>query len=760
MKTKYYSLFYTASPESVSKKSSGFGVRTVTEGTPQELIDLLNDSVYNSYSSGLYQNKKWQSEPSTINDFPKRYYFRNVGDGKWYVFGRAAYAGYDFPFYEKGNACRPGNYITNMLVFDQWPGKDVFSLLLGGDAEHLAFRPADCSPRLDNEEMLFFMKGKPQLLPVEEKPLAKIELNVPKESVDLFFSYLESIKTGLPLVVKIKDEAMAKVCVGFLSLLADNYAKEATYELNYQGQGYPKNCAVTFINEYYSSQISPVACTFVDFITGKRNVTEIETRWRKNVEQEIEAAGLSEELSEWVYSSMASDNVSESEGLNSNLFNYKYHPDRFGLDIPELGAFLKVLSRHCKAGQLDSVLLNSLVSDMFMKAESVEAFGSAFVISNMCKAESLLDDITLALTKDRFAKYLNSSVTVMSKAVVDLDKSVFADYLLKDKFPHPKEIVRDCIQEGIGNTYEVSRILEASADRRVKNLVELAQKYPAIVEQVRVLLDKDSQEAAKVDYIREFASHKSNTDFGVFFFRQLASTLGSGDVREKIRLFDEYSQANTSFAKYLFNKPQVHEDLYQRFEKEVDITSAKDRQLIEKSVLDLLPEDAPSRGRWALLRNVLAKEIVESDGAKDYYKLAMKLHSTEAVKKVAPKCFEVMTITEIPDFIKETKEFLTEEQVLEYAQKGVKGTGNEYLKQIAIAYKYDYDRILAVSAGFGLKDKDKFKKFMKENFASMWNAHAVKGFFSGLFSKSDKKTKEVKSGESRSGKEKSDKKRK
>ena len=54
-------------------------------------------------------------------------------------------------------------------------------------------------------------------------------------------------------------------------------------------------------------------------------------------------------------------------------------------------------------------------------------------------------------------------------------------------------------------------------------------------------------------------------------------------------------------------------------------------------------------------------------------------------------------------------------------------------------YKYDYDRIITIAPEFGVSDKTAQRQLMKDNFPSVYKAHAAKEFFGKIKSLFGKK---------------------
>ena len=114
---KCYQIFYNSCASTLAGPPTGFGVRTATEGTPQEYISLvLKDVTLRSYNSGKFTypnpSKVMMETPEKIYEYPKRYFFRHLPvtpEKSVYVLGRAVATVFDHDFYSTGKMTRPGN---------------------------------------------------------------------------------------------------------------------------------------------------------------------------------------------------------------------------------------------------------------------------------------------------------------------------------------------------------------------------------------------------------------------------------------------------------------------------------------------------------------------------------------------------------------------------------------------------------------------------------------------------------------------------
>lgn len=736
---KYYSLFYNACQARLFGGSgSGFGVRTVTEGTPKEVVAELSNYMLYSYSAGSFDTHFNAVDPKKINMYPCKYVFHRLGQTDYYLMARTAYIGYDIDFYLSGKPCRGGNYVVNLYAFEGWPGKKVFSLLQdSSSSECLQFLPLDRTPSLDNAELKALIVGKPQFLPVENKSLAELSVSVPGESIDAYFSYLEARGKNQPLVVRTKAADAERIAAGFMCLLPEDVAQMTPFILNYQEEGIFQGFAVAFINEYYQHELSPISCTIADLVSGSRKILPLESMWRDDVEKEIAAGGLSKEMSSWIYSQTALRSVSLSKEINEVLYRYCFHPELFAINMIETPGFLDVLTDESFKSCLDAKLLNGLLADEIENASDFSKVEAAISHAGRLSSRGLLAETSKNAMKTRLAFFANSSVEVLSNLFRKVDKSVLDQYLSKSDFPPVGDIASKCILNDIVNTRDIITYLEHSPKNRVRLFVEIAKNHPEKIAACRKNMCGDSEEAAGIDYLAEFRNYYSNEDFAEIFFGQLTTELHSDSAmpRKLISEFKMLADANPAFARMLFSDSRIYESLYRLFEPICKEGNAADISLISDGVLDVIPEDCASRKKWTLLLNVLDGKT-EDVNAIDYYNLALKIKAENAFRLIAPYCFDKFGHVQIAEFIENLKSVFDEEQIIEKA-KG-QNLSKSYLVAIARTYCYDFHKIESLAPEFGLSEKD-FSQFMKTNFSSIWKKHKIKKFFSNLFLRKDKK---------------------
>lgn len=731
---KYYSLFYNASQTRING-GSGFGVRTVTEGTPRKIIDALTGrTVLYAYSSGAFKDESWKEHPENISLFPKKYFFFRLEDTDFYLIGRVVKAGYDYTYYNTNTKCRAGNFIVNMYAFEGWPGKEIFSLLQDDNAsECLHFLPLDYSPRFDNEEMRSLMVGPAVMLPPEERPLSRLHASVPRESIDLYFSFLEARAKNQAIMVRTKASEAEAVAVGFMSLLPEETAKQVSLMLNYQEESIPEGFNVVFVNEYYTPDIVPLSFVYVDFIENNRKVLPIETVWRSDVENEVAAGGLGTVLSEWIYSPVAALAAGLSKEINDALYIYGCYPDNFTLEMTKTRGFLDALEDMVSKSAVDSRLLNAKLVSAIRNASDSMSLKTAVSYTEEFSGHGLLSEDAKTALKNKMSAIAGRSTKDLSELFHKVDTRIFDKYLSKSDFPPLETTVYECMNSGIDNLRDIVCYLEESAEKRVGLFVKLADLHPDIIDCAKENLRKDTEAAAKVNYLSVFGNHYSESGFAELFFAQMKRQLLSDkpEVRKLIAKYKELVDVNPAFARMLFSDPGIFERLYMLYEPSCREGETADVATIREDVLTVIPEDCKARKKWQLLLDVLEGN---TDGADvlAYYRLALNLEAERALKKIAPLCFCKMDVDEIDGFLKSIEAVMKEEEVIEYAKNQKGHLKREYLAEISRLYRYDFKRIECLAADFGLSSED-FTQFMRTRFSAMWRKHKIRNFFAGLF---------------------------
>lgn len=299
-----YQLIYTSSAQPLSG-SPGFGVRTVTEGTPKEIISLVEKtSSLRDYNSGKFSLGNYaevmSSTPERVFEYPRTYYYRvlTTADGKkYYAVGRSVNTVFDHDFYATGEVTRSGNFAAHIFISGDNLPREIYDLLYESPVEGgFRFLPVDWTPVKDNPELVRLETGAPEMLPAEERPLGSIVREIRPESITLLLAWIDALKEDRQMIVTTRSEDAAAICAGFMRMVPETLLEKATFQLNHQQQGFAGDCALSFVNEYYRYEIYPTMLHCDLTAAAGNNV------WRPLFE-ELAAAGNYEairKVAEWL----------------------------------------------------------------------------------------------------------------------------------------------------------------------------------------------------------------------------------------------------------------------------------------------------------------------------------------------------------------------------------------------------------------------------------------------------------------------------
>ena len=753
---KCYQIFYNSAAETLDG-STGFGVTSVTEGTPMEYIRLIDSTAYlRSYSSGKFDfddpSQEMSDNPEKVYEYPRRYlYTRIAQEGKeLYVIERIVNTVYDHEFYSTGEQTRPGNFVAHALVFEEFPGKDIFKLLYEKpEAGSLRFLPVDWTPKKDNKELVELMVEQPRKLPMVA-PVVKAQVPaLRKESIDLFFSYLESSLKDKHIMISILEKDAAPTCAGMMSLLPESVAKKASFILNHQSKGYSMNVKMSFVNEYYPFPVYETVCDHMDVLRGRREVGNIEKIWRTSLEQAISAGDvqMQEKLAAWIYGEMAVQMQDKPVELNLALFEYCCNDSEFTLEqVDKVNEILSAISDAVSKGHTTQAKLVELLCAEFTSAEILDDYRTAMRLAQKVEAAGFDISEVIATSKKVFTAHLLASTSNLASAVSACDASLLRKYSDTAKLPGLKGAISSAVNGRVSVDYAVTlaAFLEESAAARVKTYVELLRENPTKVTEYSALLDSDRAEAQRVDYLTEFAAMRSESSFADFYYGQLMRALPVVEPAKSIKALYAMSECNKAFAAKLLSDVKVYKTLYDKVLADLTKDSfAEVAALVEKYVLSILPKETSIYRKWQVLKDVITVQLSAQTDVQEYYHLAVKLDVDQAIIKIAPKCFEVLPVADADEVVAIFKEkmALTDKQMLAAAST-VKNLGkNGWLVSVARAYGYDYEQIADAAKAFGIRESDHLKSFMTEHFKKEYSAYKRKVFIGkikSLFSKKEK----------------------
>ncbi len=746
--------------------SSGFGVRSTTTGTPQEYIDLVNKtSGLRSYNSGKFTvtANTILSSPEKIYEFPQSYYYRKLQiEGKTvYAIGRIVSTCFDHSYYVTGKATRPGNYVAHIIMCNEFPGKKAFNLLSEISKEqNIHFIPRDWTPVQANAELVELMVGKPQPIKIPEGGFPDSTLKWDAKSLDLLFSYRGAINNGKPIVVTMNEASTASTVARFMNLLPESLAEETTFTTNHQGEGHSKEVRISFINEFYLYSVYPNLCTHINLTDGSRNIDKVEEIWRPILEKALNEnnAALVDKLVKWIFSSMASENVGSSAALNESLFKYSQSPEEFTIStIDETEGILAMLSRYAKMGEITSEHLNRLIIEMCNETSELAGYEKVIGYCEKVAHEGLDTSAAHNSIRERFTDYITGALTILYDSLERLKEGLLEKYSIIEKYPKLDNILPEILhkRKDIGQISTFAKYLDPQAESRVSTYISNLKEMPDFVCQYSSLLDLDRAEAEKVDYIDEFKEHQANPGFAQFFYNQLKRESNISLPLELAKKIYDLTAVNNELKRLILNDEQIYLSLYTKTQEQLESSDyEKTSRIVEDCILPLLPRNK-ARKQWQLLYDVLNQKMPDAkNGIMPFYNLAKEIKNIEALKQVAPMCFEVLDKEQVEDFLNLVKEYelMTDDKVMEYALSEKTINHMSYILSAAKLYSYDYDKIFNLVSRFEKEDKA-VKKFIKSNFPELNLKHNRDLFFAALKSPFIKRAKGDKGNETKNQEE-------
>ena len=349
---KYYHVIYTSSQRLLSG-GNGFGIRTATEGTPQEYLQhVVNCVTTNKFNNNVDTCDKMPSATALIeNDgkaihvVPPRYFYlhETVNDKPLYIVGRNIYLGFTEPFYFRGpdgqisgKSCRTGNFLLDLYLFEQQPSRSVFQILYEHPEDgNSLFVPKDAAPSKSNDEMAGYATGDPVVLPVREWPFAADNSlpTEPQKAVELLFALVEARLSERKLVVKYPWQQTPQLVADLLKLLPDNRVGTFTFSTYYTGNGYSVPAEVNFVNEYYKVQYVGKDL-FVDLSATPLSTKESDA-YKQIVLDALSRGDIAtvRQLADWMLSVPYKEVRNLKAHTNKTLFIYTQQPENFTLDM-------------------------------------------------------------------------------------------------------------------------------------------------------------------------------------------------------------------------------------------------------------------------------------------------------------------------------------------------------------------------------------------------------------------------------------------
>lgn len=743
---KYYQLFYNSSQCGMTGKV-GLSVRTATKGTPSEYLSILNEETYHSYNAGSFSiggnpSQALMDSPDRIYEYPVRYYYRQFaqpGKKPAYIIARVVSAGFDYSFYQTGELTRPGNYIVHLYLFEDAPEKEVFDLLYGQpQTGSNVFLPKDYSPRIDNKEMIDLMLGNPTPLPEEEKPFTSSCKEIPLESFDLFFSYLEALNRNVPLVVKTKAADAAKICAGLFRLLPSSIVKDATFEINHQEQGTPIGVKITFINEYYKHPVAKVMCEYVDYTTGERQVPAMEKFYRGELINRVSIGNLDEidKFGSWIYSPWGAEASQKSLDFAMALYNYCYNPDSFSLsNIDSIEGLLPSIVKWIGTSPEKAQPILSLLIKDLNNANDLQSFKAAIQKAERIVKGGIDISSVKVYAKSVFTPFLVSSAEHLSSSLSQLGADILKKYGDLEQLPKLEKVIEDIINLPVAleQKERVISFVESDPEKRVAVYEKNLQNNPGVYPKYKDLLTWDEAVVSQHDYFEILKDHLSDKAIAPLLFDDRMRKFKASEYKTWLPFFKDFSQKNSEFGKLIGkNGDNIYKLAYDACLRDI-----KDREsvfkdtatFIKNNVLDFnsITDYLKSRKDWKRLYDVL-NCTEPKEGFNLYYQTAKVIGFDEAMNKALPHCLASLEGAEeiknavhrlLDDKKYNGKELL--DKVCKDNNIDVKSKC-DFLTAVAQHEKFDYKRIedYLLKGCFGVEQNKKaFKSFFKKHFPEL-----------------------------------------
>ena len=647
---KYYQLFFNASECGISG-TPGFGVRTVTDGIPQDYIDAVRaDESLLTYQSGEFDIRPGDilSNPERIAEFPKSFYYKKLPlpDGREiYAVGRIVSACFDFPFYHTGTMTRTGNFINHIYLFDQKPDTKVFDLLFEEPAEASAsFLPKDWSPRTDNPEMTALMLGKPEKLAPEEKAFRSAHSGICEKAFTLYFQYLELRKNNKPIVVKAPAAETGDIIAGFMRLLPAKLAGDVTFVTNFQDNGLAKGVKMTFVNEYYSYQIFATTCDYLDLTAEQPAPTALEKVYRESLgsTDRLGEDAMKATLSEWICSDTAARNVAKPKDFNLALFNYVHRPDLFHYEgFVAQDGLIGELARLIGHDENKAALLDKVLSERFSAAGTVSEFKEIIDWTEKCRNASIPVDSVIRVSQQEMTGKALTDMKSLYGYLSTLGEANFNRYMDRAKLPALKDALLPVIQANLGTEEKkaLMKYLEPDAKKRVALYVDAIRRDPKSVGLFQPYLEWDKAEADNVDWLKELKDSYGVDEIAPLLFNQLRSH--PKGPKEQLSLYADLAGKNTAFKSLVKkNAGTIYPAACTWFESNTRPAEfGETLGVIQEKVIPFIQDDKNVSRLFNRLIRVMKGDVGDVQNVGDYWNLAVKMKARDTQQKLLPACF-------------------------------------------------------------------------------------------------------------------------
>lgn len=782
---KYYELLFNSSEASMTG-GVGFGIRTVTSGTPPEYINaVLASKAFNDYSAGTFKMpypKELLENPERILSFPVNYSYSTIRTetGKnLYMLRRCVSLVFDYAFYLDGVATRPGNYSVDVLLFEEEPSKEVFEMLYEAPKENSrSFRPFNRILRSDNEELKALMTGQSKPLPVETlSTKSRYDLPICKEALNIFFHYVEALSLKKSLCVNIEDEKK-NVVIGDLYKIFGDYASKITFEACPYDRDLNPETGIIFLSQYYPFQMMEGGTSFLCHKATETPATSEYTEYSERMLSEIANGNIDElnRLSSWILSGDYLAVAGKPKAVVEGYYNYCLRKDLFTPDYLMSGDLLKLilskkgnkadlimkrLSELLAAGLLDPQDTN-IVIDALKRASFVKACG--FDISELKTRFSL-----------PYSEIISTSASSLVKAFKSLGKDFFEDFMelslfknkveylndqsvkpyVKDLFPYliaEKKKYLECMITLFGKRWDRNELVNLlryaipDAGERERQYAGLIKREPGIVELVWALMEKDLGKGIKTNLVELFPEQWRNPAFAPLFyynFVAVANCISANNVVSLISQNADLMSVNQVYKGLVVNGESTDKSYSKLFRPFVMTITEKNKfqevDVVNNCVLTPFKGNERKVEVWGLLSDYLTENY--DPLSKQCYKIALEIPIKSLFQKIAYKRFGMVDEYNrneiISDLMKrgdfDEERFIREVKALQDRKQS--GAMKEYL---VLGKKKYFEAKELLEREFSQLADDLLEQLYPKEWKADVRKQAIKAFFSKLFRKSPK----------------------
>ena len=697
---KYYHIIYNSSEKSMDG-GVGFGIRTATEGTPDELLKAVKSINFFTVDWESYEAKptpaKIKETPSSMESIAKNYAVTNIVDENghtYYIIARRAYVGFDYGFYKNGMPTRPGNYVIDFYVFDSAPESSAYEILYENalaDSNH--FIPRSVQPTEDNEEMRQISIGSQPALPFSEKGFeANVENALDKDVVKLFFTYLNSQKAGKKLVVKASKEKALKLTADLYRMLDSESAKSVRTYINLRSQGINENFDIFFIHEDYPHQIFPNLYDYVEIESAEMPATTEALTYGNDLENFV-TSSFSENKDD-VYDTLKWLLMPEYEMVKSlneltinSFFCYCIQPNRFLYENFKDTAdnlndeFLNVLCPYTKKNIKNAERFNMLVTEAMNGASAKDIVGLIREYNHFLSIGFNLDEITNDVKKNVCTQLL-SDIGIFKKALDTLKIEGIKKFFVKDVFEKKNEYVdTNVLDIYMLHLYKwfisekdldkkddilyrfmkrdmksdvfcsiVDDMFGEDQDRKIKFFIHILQKELKPFNFLWPYFERYLTDSSKTyDFLQLFESKLEEDEYAPMFYYSIQKNKAAYEDPEKVRKLTSILSKNGKLKKLVkdnYDKDSLYKGFYKFIKSNCNKNPQRALSLINDNVVKFLNvKDQKFEVLAFYLDMVVSGDCTK---AKKLNESELKLIYDEINEQHDSKLFEEL----LPDFIK------------------------------------------------------------------------------------------------------------